>query len=303
MTPLPPHGLLGLAPLIEIDMAESYDTAPFVSTAWLADRLDDPSVQVIDGSWYLPTQNRNAAQEFLDGHLPGAVFFDIDAIADASSGLPHMLLSSEAFGAAVGALGVSSDSTLAVYDGAGLFSAPRVWWMLRLFGARDVRLLDGGLPTWRAEGRPLRTGPAHPNPVTFRTRQATGDVADLAAVRDMLDFKAAQVVDARPAARFKGEAVEPRPGVRAGHMPGSSNLPFTEIVADGKLKPPAAIRQAFADAGVDLDQPIITSCGSGVSAAILTLALEMLGKRNVRLYDGSWTEYGSRPDLPIATGA
>ena len=274
----------------------------FVNTAWLADHLGDPDLQVVDASWYLPTQGRDGRKEYEAGHVPGAVYFDLDAVSDHTNGLPHMLLDAEAFGREAGQLGLSSDTTLVVYDGMGLFSAPRVWWTLRLFGAREVLILEGGLPQWQAEGRPLETGPSTAAPARFAARQAAGKVADLAAVRRVLADGTAQVVDARPAARFKGEAPEPRPGLESGHMPGSLNVPFAEIVADGRLKGADALRHAFDQAGVDLARPVVTSCGSGVSAAILVLALESLGKTDAALYDGSWTEYASRPDLPIEKG-
>ena len=281
---------------------DSTASGPFVSTNWLADHLTDPDVQIVDGSWYLPTQGRDAAREFMEGHIPGAVFFDIDAIADRSTDLPHMLLDPESFGEACGALGLASDNTLVVYDGAGLFSAARVRWMLRHFGAERVAILEGGLPKWKQEGRPLAAGADAAKAAVFSAQVLNDDAVDLAAVREVLATGSAQVVDARPAARFRGEAPEPRPGVRPGHMPGSSNLPFSEIVEDGRLKSPEMLKQAFESAGIDLDRPVITSCGSGVSAALLVLGLETMGKTDSRLYDGSWAEYGSRDDLPVATG-
>ena len=281
---------------------DSLPHTPFVDTGWLAARLSDPAVQVIDGSWYLPTQNRNGAEEYRAGHIPGAIFLDIDAVADPSSGLPHMLLDEAAFARTAGALGISSDTILVVYDGAGLFSAPRVWWMLRLYGARDVRILAGGLPKWRSEERPLEAGPRTAPLALFHARRLPDAVVDLTDVRAALKSGSAQVVDARPAPRFRGEAPEPRPGVRSGHMPGSLNMPFADIVVEGQLKSPDELLQAFRQSGVDLEAPIITSCGSGVSAAILTLALETIGKRDVRLYDGSWAEYGSDRSSVVATG-
>ena len=274
---------------------------PFVTTDWLAARLGEPELQVIDGSWYLPTEGRRAAEEFRAGHIPGALFLDIDALSDRIDPLPHMLLTGTAFGAAAGAIGIDPAKTLVIYDGAGLFSAPRVWWMLRHYGLERVYLLAGGFPKWRAEGNPVETGPARVVPTQFNA-SSKNDMADLAAVRHALDSGAAQVVDARSAARFRGDVPEPRPGVRAGHMPGSLNLPYSEVLENGQLKDNAALSRAFASAGVDLERPVITSCGSGVTAAILCLALHKLGKQDVMLYDGSWSEYGSQSDLPVTIG-
>jgi thiosulfate/3-mercaptopyruvate sulfurtransferase len=276
------------------------DTSLFVTAAWLAAHLDDPAVVPVDGSWYLPAQNRNAQAEFAEGHIPGAAFFDVDALSDRGSPLPHMLPDPDWFGREAGAIGLASNATLVVYDGAGLFSAPRVWWTLRVFGARDVRVLDGGLPAWKAEGRPLEAGPPRRAPARFTAVAPGRAVAGLGEVRQALTDGGAAVVDARPAPRFAGAAPEPRPGLASGHMPGSRNVPATELVADGRLRFPDELRVAFAAAGVDPAAPVITSCGSGVTAAILTLALTVLGRTDLRLYDGSWAEYGGRADLPVA---
>jgi thiosulfate/3-mercaptopyruvate sulfurtransferase len=274
----------------------------FATPAWLNARLGDPSVGIVDASWYLPTMNRDGKAEYLAAHIPGAVHFDIDAVKDDASPLPHMLPPPAVFAAAVGAMGLSEAMTLVIYDGAGLFAAPRVRWTFKVMGAKDVRLLDGGFPAWQAAGYRIASGPPTPTPRVFRPAFDASAVADLAAVKAALGGRDTQVVDARPAARFRGEAPEPRPGVAAGHMPGSYNLPFDQIVKDGALVAPEAVKAAFTAAGADLARPVITSCGSGVSAAILSLALETTGAEAKALYDGSWAEWGTRDDCPIAKG-
>ncbi|MGB7126972.1 MAG: 3-mercaptopyruvate sulfurtransferase [Methylovirgula sp.] len=274
----------------------------FVSTQWLAAHLQDADLVVIDGTFLLPDEGRNAHAEYLAGHIPGAVFFDIDAIADRAADLPHMLPSPEAFAVAMRDLGIGSSLRLIVYDNAGLQGGARVWWTLRIYGAKDVKILAGGLTKWKAEGRSLEAGEVQRAPREFAIAFDRAGVVDLETVKRASAEGSPQIVDARPAARFRGEAPEPRPGVRSGHIPGSFSLPWREIAADGEMRSPQEIAAAFAKAGVDLGKPVITTCGSGVTAAILLLALESAGKKDVALYDGAWSEWGARSDLPIAKG-
>jgi thiosulfate/3-mercaptopyruvate sulfurtransferase len=271
------------------------------TTERLAEHLRDSNVVVVDGSYFLPTQKRDAHAEYRAGHIPGAVFFDIEAVSDHSTELPHMLPGPAQFGEVVGELGVGDGDTVVVYDSTGLFSAPRVWWTFRLMGAKSVYILDGGLPKWKAENRPLETGDAKRPPKQFNAEMNVGAVAMLDDVRMALTGDSVQIVDARSAERFAGKAPEPRPGLRSGHIPRSFNVPYDRLIDNGRLGPRDKVMAAFTSAGVDLDKPIITSCGSGVTAAILTFALEAIGKEPKGLYDGSWAEWGSRPDSPIET--
>jgi thiosulfate/3-mercaptopyruvate sulfurtransferase len=275
-----------------------------VSTDWLAGRLGRPNLRVLDGSWYLPASGRNPAAEYDAAHIPGALFFDLDATSDAASPLPHMLPPADAFALQMGALGLGDDDDLVVYDGSGAnISAARVWWTFRVFGHSRVAVLDGGIGKWRREGRPVEQGTVTLPPARFTARLDPAAVRDLAAVRANLSHPVEQVVDARPSGRFTGTEPEPRPGLRGGHIPGSRNLPYNELVAaDGTLLPPDALRRRLAAAGIDPARPIVATCGSGTSACALVFTLHVLGHDAAAVYDGSWTEWGGREDTPIATG-
>jgi thiosulfate/3-mercaptopyruvate sulfurtransferase len=276
---------------------------PLVSAAWLKARIAAPDIRVVDASWYMPGDPRDPDAEFLDRHIPGAVRFDFDEIADKASGLPHMLPDPMAFAAAVGALGVGSEHRVVVYASDGIAPAARVWWMFRVMGHDAVSVLDGGLPQWTAVRGPMQAGPAAPAPATFHPRFRKELVRSFDQVAAVLVGRSAQVVDARGAARFRGEAPEPRPGLRSGHMPGARNVPFTELLnADGAMKPAAALAKVFAEAGAPLARPMVTSCGSGVTAAVVALAMARLGRWDTAVYDGSWAEWGARADADVVTG-
>lgn len=277
---------------------------PVVSTAWLAARLSDPAIRVVDGSWFMPAEGRSGRAEFLERHIPGAVFFDIDEIADRTRDLPHMLPTPDVFADAAGALGLSRDAHIITYDSFGIRAAARVWWSLRVMGYTRVHVLDGGLKAWIAEGRPVESGDVVPEPVAVAPRFDAALVRDAATVAQLLEDGSARLVDARPAARFRGDAPEPRAGLASGHMPGAANVPFDQVLtADGTLKPASALAAVFADAGVDLDRPMVTTCGSGVTASVLALALARMGRGRTPVYDGSWSEWGSLPGASIVTGS
>lgn len=275
-----------------------------VDTEWLQAHLSAPDVVVVDGSFHLPSANRNARQEYLDAHIPGAVFFDIEQVSDTESDLPHMLPTAEKFASAMRKLGIGDGQKVIVYDTVGIYSGPRVWWMFRAMGCRDVCVLDGGFPKWKAEGRPIDDGQAVRPPRHFTARIDHTMVRGKEDILRNLSSKEEQIVDARSPGRFCGTDTEPRPGLRAGRIPESVNLPYQRLLTGtGELASNAVIEKAFADAGVTVGRPIVTSCGSGVTAAILSFGLSVIGRDGVAVYDGSWSEWGADDALPIESGA
>jgi thiosulfate/3-mercaptopyruvate sulfurtransferase len=279
------------------------DPKTLVSTDWLAAHLKDPDLRILDASWFLPDAGRDAKAEYAAGHIPNARFFDIDEITDNRSTLPHMAPPPEKFIARMRAMGVGDGHQVVIYDAAGLFSAARVWWTFRLMGKTDVAVLDGGLPKWRAEGREIDDMPPIVRDRHMTTSRQNQMVKDVTQVAHAAKLGEAEIIDARAAARFRGEVAEPRAGLRSGHIPGSRNVPFATLLnADATMKSPAELRAVFEAAGVNLAKPAITSCGSGVTAAVLSLALERIGHRNHALYDGSWAEWGMYDDLAVAKG-
>jgi thiosulfate/3-mercaptopyruvate sulfurtransferase len=275
-----------------------------VETDWLAEHLDAPGIVILDGSMHLPTSGRNARAEYLEEHIPGALFFDIDDIADEKSPLPHMLPSATKFSSRMKKMGIGDGMDIIAYDSEGLYSAARVWWMFRTMGNESVRVLNGGLKKWKAEGRPLEDGePRKRSERHFTSMLNAALVRDVGDVQALIGSPAAQIVDARSAGRFTGAAPEPRKSLRSGRIPGSRNVPFGSLLnPDGTLRPAEELCEIFADAGVEIDKPVVASCGSGVTAGVIALALAVLGRADAAVYDGSWTEWGADQNLPIETG-
>ena len=283
-------------------MAQTTDS-PLVSAEWLAERLGTPDLVILDATFFLPNQPRNAREDYLQAHIPGAHFFDIDTVADHATDLPHMLPSAAAFAEAAGKLGIENFTTVVVYDHNHFMASARAWWMFRSFDHDHVRVLDGGLARWQTLGLPTRSGPEAARSLTFTAVQRPGLVRSLTDLREALGRPETQIVDARPLARFAGREPEPRPGLRAGHIPGSRSLFFKRLIdeASGCLKPETDLRKAFIDAGIDPDRPVVTTCGSGVTAAILALGLYCVGNESAAVYDGSWAEWGGKSDTPVET--
>lgn len=273
-----------------------------VSADWVEKQLGAPEFRIVDASWYMPTNPRNGAVEYASGHIPGAVFFDQDYIADHATGLPHTIPSPEVFATEVEKLGISDTDTIVVYDGPGLAAAPRVWWLFKVMGAQKVFVLDGGMDGWKKQGRAVETDLPEPRPAVFSVRFDHQSVVGIDEMKQIVADRSAQIADARSRGRFLGTDPEPRPGMPSGHMPGARSIPFGELSRDGSLKPLDELRQMMTDAGIDLSRPVVTSCGSGVTAAVITFALHSLGHQDNRLFDGSWSEWASRQDTPIVTG-
>jgi thiosulfate/3-mercaptopyruvate sulfurtransferase len=280
------------------------EKSPFVVDAdWLKGQLGKPGVSIVDASWYLPAQGRNARAEYDAGHIPGAIFFDQDLVVDPDSPLPHTLPKPAEFAMHAGTMGISADDTIIVYDGPGMFSAPRVWWMFRIMGAPEVFILDGGFDNWKKAGHPVTADVTRIAPCVFMTDFDEQRVVFIDEMKEIVADRSAQIADARPPGRFAGTDPEPRAGVRSGHMPGARSMPASFLAKDGYLLPVEDLRAKFEAAGLDLSKPIVTSCGSGVTAAMISLALQSVGHGDNRLYDGSWTEWGGRSETPVATGS
>jgi thiosulfate/3-mercaptopyruvate sulfurtransferase len=284
-------------------MADAAETW-LVETDWLAQRLDAPDLVILDGSWHLPGQERDAYQDYLQERIPGALFFDIDEITDGDSPLPHMLPGPDKFSSRMRKMGIGDGMRVVIYDSHGMFSAARVWWTFRTMGVRDVAVLDGGLPKWKSEDRPLEDGPPpHRTERHFTARRNAELVRDVGDIQEIVAGNSAQLLDARSPERFSGSTPEPREGLRAGHIPGSSNVHYAALLnADGTMKRPEQLKAIFDATGLDFAQPVVTTCGSGVTASILALALAILGHRQTAVYDGSWSEWGRNEALPLETG-